>query len=153
MGTEQQALTAYLAAFTTQWARPQAWDWNPYNGPSSSRNAEQVAADLLADAEFRALRLGTWLSTPEGEFVAAAVTSLMPQLYAADADVLIRALQLAARSSKPTPARRSQPVSPSPRSVLWPSAHRASKAAAWAPGQRSRWHAATATGMPVPRPR
>jgi hypothetical protein len=32
--------------------------------------------------------------------VAAAVTSLTPQLYAADADVLIKALQLAARQQQ-----------------------------------------------------
>jgi hypothetical protein len=100
MGTEQQALTGYLAKFTAQWPRPQAWDWNPYDGLTTGKNAEQVAAELLADAEFRALRLGNWLSTPEGEFVAAAVTSLMPQLYAADADVLIKALQLAARQQQ-----------------------------------------------------
>ena len=64
MGTEQQTLTGYLAGFTAQWPRPQAWDWNPHTGLSSGRDAELVAAELLADAEFRALRLGNWLSTP-----------------------------------------------------------------------------------------
>jgi len=100
MGTEQQALTAYLEKFTAPWPRYQPWGWPAYGGIPSARSAEQVAAELLADAEFRALRLGNWLSTPEGEFVAGAVTSLMPALYAADADVLIKALQLAAQQQQ-----------------------------------------------------
>jgi hypothetical protein len=39
----------------------------------ASVSAGQVGDALLADAEFRALRLGTWLNTPSGEGVAAAV--------------------------------------------------------------------------------
>ena len=43
---------------------------------ASVYSAGQVADALLADAEFRALRLGTWLNTPSGEGVAAAVMAL-----------------------------------------------------------------------------
>ena len=100
VGATQQSLTEYVARFTAGWPRPQPWDWNPYNSGSISSSAEQIAASLLADGEFRALKLGTWLSTPEGEFVSAAVTALMPPLYQADAEVLIKALQLAAKQQQ-----------------------------------------------------
>ena len=43
---------------------------------ASVYSAGQVADALLADAEFRALRLGTWLNTPSGEGVAAVVMAL-----------------------------------------------------------------------------
>jgi hypothetical protein len=69
----------------------------PLQPGSISSSADQIAASLLADGEFRALKLGTWLSAPEGEFVSAAATSVMPSLYQADAEVLIKALQLAAK--------------------------------------------------------
>lgn len=100
MGTEQQTLTEYLAKFTEGWPRYQPWGWTPYAGLSSGLNVDQVAAELLADAEFRALKLGTWLSTPEGEFIAAAVTALMPPLYQQDADLLVAALQMAAKQQQ-----------------------------------------------------
>ena len=100
MGTEQQALTAYLEKFAAQWPRYQPWGWNPYAASPSARNADQVAAELLADAEFRALKLGTWLNTPDGEFVAAAVTTLTPPLYKPDVEVLIKALQTAAKQQQ-----------------------------------------------------
>lgn len=100
MGTEQQALTAYLAKFTAQWPRYEPWGWTRYADFSSGQDVDQVAAELLADAEFRALKLGTWLSTPEGEFVTAAVTGLAPPLYQPDVEVLIKALQIAARQQQ-----------------------------------------------------
>ena len=39
-----------------------------------------------------ALRLGTWLSTPSGELLAAAVTALTPPPFQQDIDLLIAAL-------------------------------------------------------------
>ena len=33
------------------------------------------------DVEFRALKIGTWLSTPDGELIAAAVEALAPPPY------------------------------------------------------------------------
>lgn len=100
MGIEQQALTDYLAKFTAQWPRHQPWAWNPYAAAPFVRSADQVAAELLADAEFRALKLGTWLSTPDGEFLAAAATALTPPIYKPDVEVLIKALQLAAKQQQ-----------------------------------------------------
>ena len=55
---------------------------------------------MLATAEFRALRLGSWLDTPAGELIAAAVEQLTPPPYRMDMDLLIDALQIAARSQQ-----------------------------------------------------
>jgi hypothetical protein len=54
-----------------------------------------VAQWLLADAEFRALKLGNWLKTPDGEFFEEAVSMLLPTPYAQDAELLMEALKLA----------------------------------------------------------
>lgn len=96
VGTPQQRITGYLEKFTVQW---------PRNGPSQHGqrtmanvySAEQIAEALLADAEFRALRLGTWLTTPSGELLTAAVTALTPPPIKQDIDLLIQALEFAAQ--------------------------------------------------------
>jgi hypothetical protein len=96
MGTPQQRITSYLEQFTEQWPKyRQAWYLQPTM--ASAYTAEYIADALLADAEFRALRLGTWLNTPPGELVAAAVTALTPPPYQEDVDLLVQALQLAAQ--------------------------------------------------------
>lgn len=100
MGTTQQELAGYVASFTATWPRHEPWVWNAQQTMSGSHSAQQVADALLADAEFRALKLGTWLSTPEGELVAAAVTALTPPLYREDAELLIEGLQLAAKQQQ-----------------------------------------------------
>ena len=64
---------------------------------ASVYSAGQVADALLADAEFRALKLGTWLNTPSGELVAAAVMALTAAPFKQDIDLLIEGLQLAAQ--------------------------------------------------------
>lgn len=63
---------------------------------ASQHTASEIAKALLADAEFRALKLGTWLNTPDGELLAAAVVTLAPP-HQEDANLLIEALQLAAQ--------------------------------------------------------
>jgi hypothetical protein len=96
MGTSHQRITAYLEKFTEQWPKyGHAWHIQPTM--SSAYTSEHIAEALLADAEFRALRLGTWLNTPSGELVAEAVTELAPPPYQDDIDLLIQALQLAAQ--------------------------------------------------------
>lgn len=42
-----------------------------YRSPYPS--AEQIAGELLTDSEFQALRLATWLRSPDGELIAEAV--------------------------------------------------------------------------------
>jgi hypothetical protein len=64
---------------------------------ASVYSAGQVADALLADAEFRALRLGTWLNTPLRGGIAAAVMALTAVPFKQDIDLLIEGLQLAAR--------------------------------------------------------
>ena len=96
MGAPQQRITAYLEKFTEQWPRyGQAWYMQPTM--ASAYTSEYIADALLADGEFRALRLGTWLNTPAGELVATAVAALAPPPYQKDVDLLVEALQLAAQ--------------------------------------------------------
>jgi hypothetical protein len=62
--------------------------------------AEELAQQLLALAEFRALQLGTWLSTPDGQFLTETVEMVTPPFYRADLELLIDALQIAAREQQ-----------------------------------------------------
>jgi hypothetical protein len=96
VGTPQQRITAYLDKFTAQWPR-HGRAWYGQQTMASVYSSGQIADTLLADAEFRALRLGTWLSTPTGELLAAAVAALTPPPFQQDAALLIEALQLAAQ--------------------------------------------------------
>jgi hypothetical protein len=57
---------------------------------------EQVAGELVRDTEFRALQLGTFLSTPSGEFVEQAVALAVPRGFAPEFALLVDALKLAA---------------------------------------------------------
>jgi hypothetical protein len=106
VGTTQETLTDYLARFTTQWSKPQPWEWQSgARGVASQYSAADVAAWLLKDAEFRALKLGTWLNTPDGEIVMAAVTAIAPAPYSEDIQLLADAIQLAAQQQQ-TEARQ-----------------------------------------------
>ncbi len=97
VGTPQQQITAYLEKFTEQWPRDHGFAWYGQPTMASAYTAGHIADALLADAEFRALRLGTWLNTPSGELLAAAVTALTPAPFNQDLELLIEALQLAAQ--------------------------------------------------------
>jgi hypothetical protein len=94
MGTPQERITGYLENFTAQWPK-YGHAWYLQQTMASAYSAEQIANALLADTEFRALKLGTWLTTPDGELLAAAVTALAPPPYRQDIELLIAALQLA----------------------------------------------------------
>lgn len=95
VGTPRQRITAYLETFTAQWPR---YGRARYGQTMASvYDAGQIAEALLADAEFRALRLGTWLSIPSGELLITAVTPLSPPPLQQDIDLLVEALQLAAQ--------------------------------------------------------
>lgn len=104
MGTTTQALAEYLATFTQAWPQPpQPWDYSyPVHAAplASQHTASDVAGWLLADAGFRALKLGNWLSTPDGQLVTDAIEMLAPAPYAQDAQLLAEALQLAARQQQ-----------------------------------------------------
>jgi hypothetical protein len=96
-GTPHQKISEYLAGFTSQWPKQQPWGLTRLPSMASVYSAPQIADTLLADTEFRALKLGTWLNTPPGEVLTAAVGALSPGLFQADADLLTEALGLAAR--------------------------------------------------------
>jgi hypothetical protein len=67
--------------------------WPP---PPPLPTAQTLAEELLADAEFRALELGTWLSTTDGEIIAGAVSRVLPPGYEPVFSVTVDALQIAA---------------------------------------------------------
>jgi len=66
------------------------------HGPPQRPSAEEIGKLFLQDAEFRALELGTWLGTTDGEIIAGAVESFLPPLYRQDAELLVDALKFAA---------------------------------------------------------
>jgi hypothetical protein len=66
----------------------------PFREPYPS--VQELADELLADSEFQALRLATWLRSPDGEFIAKAVVLVIPPAYRPEFDLAVEALQLAA---------------------------------------------------------
>jgi hypothetical protein len=63
---------------------------SPYPSP------EQIAGELLGDSEFQALRLATWLSSPDGELIAEAVAMVISPATRPEFELAVDALQLAA---------------------------------------------------------
>ncbi|MGN6663942.1 MAG: hypothetical protein ACTHK6_07050 [Solirubrobacterales bacterium] len=66
----------------------------PFREPYPS--VQELADELLADSEFEALRLATWLRSPDGKFIAEAVALVIPPAYRPEFDLAVEALQLAA---------------------------------------------------------
>lgn len=58
---------------------------------------EDFARDLVADAEFRSLQLGTWLGTTDGEVIETAVGMVIPPFYKPEYDLAVDGLKLASR--------------------------------------------------------
>jgi hypothetical protein len=96
-GTPGEKITAYLDRFTADWPRPRAWEMKRLPGIATAFTPDRVADALLADPGFRELKLGTWLSTPSCDVLAAAVRALAPPLLPGDAGVVVKAMELAAR--------------------------------------------------------
>lgn len=73
----------------------------PQTVPSAYRGAYPTAAELAArlieDEEFRALRLATWLSTPDGRLIAEAVGLLVAPVYRQEYELIVGALKIAAQ--------------------------------------------------------
>ena len=57
--------------------------------------AAQLANSLLADAEFRGLQLGGFLTTPTGEFLEEALAMVVPRDLSPEFDLIVSALKLA----------------------------------------------------------
>jgi len=58
---------------------------------------EQFRRELLEDAEFRALNLGNWLGTTDGQIIAEAVSTVIPPAYGPAYQLALKGLMLAAR--------------------------------------------------------
>ncbi len=106
MVTKQEQIAQFLVQYIKlpRGYTPQAWasqPWLempfPYTVPSTRPTAEQLAHELLAMSEFRALQLGTWLNTTNGQVITEAVEMVSPPFYRQDIELLVEALQLAAQ--------------------------------------------------------
>ena len=58
--------------------------------------AEALGAALADDAGFRAIQLGTWLNSPDGEFISEAVGQVLPPNYRPEYQLVVDALKFAA---------------------------------------------------------
>ena len=94
-------LVAYLATFTATWPRHDQLHHVGLKPAVASHYTPSEIADLLVkDAEFKALKIGTFLNTPDGKMLAAAVERLTPPPYHEDVVLLVDALQLAAKAQQ-----------------------------------------------------
>ena len=104
--TKQEQIADFIAKHITlprmatryglaHYQSPSAYSYGyiPPNRPS----VEQVAEELLGVGEFRALQLGTWLGTTDGQVIAEAVEMVTPPLYRQDVELLVAALRYAAQ--------------------------------------------------------
>jgi hypothetical protein len=88
-----------------RFAAPRVYYSTAYSLASSFRppvmadmhTSQEIAAHLFANAEFRSLQLGTWLNTPNGQLITAAVEALTPPPYREDIQLLVEAVSLAAK--------------------------------------------------------
>lgn len=93
-------LRAYLqqAAPNTGYGHPGYWGDVILSPGWSSETVEALAETFLDDADFQALRLGTWLGTPEGHVIAATVEHGLPYPYREYSRLFVLALTRAAES-------------------------------------------------------
>jgi hypothetical protein len=103
----QQQLAAFVAhrvvlpsalplPFAGQTTQPQAGLRRLDGTVAWFTNAEAFANALSSDVGFQALQLGTWLNTPDGELIAAAVKRVVPLTYRPEYQLVVNALRLAA---------------------------------------------------------
>lgn len=69
----------------------------PLAARTSLPSAEGLADELLADAGFRALKLGTWLGAPDGQLISDAVSGVIPPEYQPVFSLTVDPLRLAAQ--------------------------------------------------------
>ncbi len=102
--TKQERLTAWLAK-NIVWPRMTsefhaAIFYNRFEDfsevPQCRTSAQEIAEEVLGIAEFRALQLGTWLGTEDGQMIAQAVEAVSPPFYRQDEELLVEALMMAA---------------------------------------------------------
>ena len=104
---KQEQITRFLDSYIADWPRSPYWPEQWYHGagwiqPSFANRitTAELVQDLLANAEFRALQLGTWLNRPDAELITAAVEAVTPPPYREDIALITEALKLAARAQR-----------------------------------------------------
>jgi hypothetical protein len=93
----QERVADYLASQATVGphvrAAQNAYGWLT---PPPLPPAQTLANEFLADTEFRAIQLGTWLNTTEGQIIADAVARVLAPGYQPMFSIIVEALQIAA---------------------------------------------------------
>jgi hypothetical protein len=97
----REEVAQFIEEFICDWPRDPTWQAGPYPFRPQPAMAYQISAEELAGqmfetVGFRTLKVGSWLNTPDGELIAAAVELLAPPPYAVDAKLLVDALKIAA---------------------------------------------------------
>lgn len=103
--TKQEQLAQFLDTYITFPRAPSVFATGlsrmSWRSPQPARpSADDLAQQLMELAEFRALQLGTWLETPDGQIVAEAIEMVSPPFYRADVELLIDVLEIAAREQQ-----------------------------------------------------
>lgn len=103
----QEQISRFLDSYIAGWPRSPYWPGEWYYGAgwiqppfASSITPAELAQDLLGNAEFRALQLGTWLNKPDAELITTAVEAITPPPYREDIELITEALKLAAHAQR-----------------------------------------------------
>jgi hypothetical protein len=101
----QDEVRQFLEEFIQDWPRDPTWQGGPFPfrpqpAMAYQTSAEEIAGQMFEMVGFRALRLGSWLNTSDGELMAAAVGRLAPPPYEIDAKLLVDALKIAATKQR-----------------------------------------------------
>jgi hypothetical protein len=73
---------------------------HPGGDPVWFSDAQALGNALAAEVGFQALRLGTWLNTPDGDLIASATGQLLPPQYRPEYQFVVDALQFAASKQR-----------------------------------------------------
>ena len=100
MRDKKALLTKYLQARAqvTYGGQPMFWGNHRLPHPTvySEADVKGLARYVLQDTEFQAIRLGTWLGTPEGQYIREVVDQALPPAYRPYARLFEQALTQAA---------------------------------------------------------
>ncbi len=103
MSTSDEQRCAEIAQFVCLYLDPEQLTSGAPHRLSRRRRAlvlpatpEELAKEFLDLSEFQVLRLGTWLSTPEGALLERAVELALTPAYRPQIDLIATALKLAA---------------------------------------------------------
>lgn len=106
--TKQEQIAAFIER-NVDWPRanasfrevPLPWEQSEFicasNNQQTRPTVEGLAMEFLDNSEFLALRLGTLLGTTQGEIIAQAVEMASPPFVREDVELLVDALQVAAK--------------------------------------------------------